>query len=660
MNTQNPWGIESIESTRADIETLLSDVVVDFGGGCSVRKATAIAYLIQRFKLATALDIGVYRGRSFLPMCLAMSKVGRGIAVAVDPWSRLEARERDNPQLRKYVDAWIDALNFEAVFQGVLQQLEKHGLNDFAQIRRTTSTLAAKEFAHEGMQFDLIHVDGNHDTQSVLDDIAAYLPLLVPGGFLVIDDVSWGSVRPALLNVLAQCLPVSLRTTSAPEDDYAIFYKPAHGDALQTALRELPHFVGDGAVFGEAVRAHILEPKPSPFPVISPEVIASARLKKLLICDDFFPNVLTAFRVAEYNTLMDRFPNAVVRSWSGRFREIHSQYAMLYPEHAKRVAPCTEYSFARVDFVYTNFLNNAVHLLTLGVLRCPFAFVLYPGGGFGLDDSESDAKLRFVLASEMLRAVVVTTSVTEAYLRDRMRQWDCDTAIEIVRVDGVVVASDSFLPEVGVRPYWCLDGSEWRDVLNICFAANKYMPRLEHKGYQEFVFAARAAARRYPFVRLHVVGGADASDGDFEECESRVTFHGAFETSALRDFFHHMDVIVSPSLVGKDHTGQFDGFPTGTCVEAALCGVAMVVTNPLSIEEPYSQADAVKIVEPTAEAVTAGLFALIDSAMTDHAFLRGFAQRGREVSRERYNLDTQMQPRIDMLLRHLCNSTDVR
>jgi hypothetical protein len=42
----------------------------------------------------------------------------------------------------------------------------------------------------------MLHVDGNHDTKHVLEDVDLYLPLVRNGGFVVIDDIDWDSVKP--------------------------------------------------------------------------------------------------------------------------------------------------------------------------------------------------------------------------------------------------------------------------------------------------------------------------------------------------------------------------------------------------------------------------------------------------------------------------------
>ena len=78
--------IQAMSLLRRELSHLLTKIPIDFGGGCSVRKAHVMAWLISRFQLKQSLDIGVYRGRSLLPQSLAHRLSGGGIAYGVDPW----------------------------------------------------------------------------------------------------------------------------------------------------------------------------------------------------------------------------------------------------------------------------------------------------------------------------------------------------------------------------------------------------------------------------------------------------------------------------------------------------------------------------------------------------------------------------------------------
>lgn len=61
--------------------------------------------------------------------------------------------------------------------------------------------------------FDLIHIDGNHDTEYARADFNNCLPLLKTGGYLVMDDTSFTSVKPVCAEILAAGLKHVLTLT---------------------------------------------------------------------------------------------------------------------------------------------------------------------------------------------------------------------------------------------------------------------------------------------------------------------------------------------------------------------------------------------------------------------------------------------------------------
>lgn len=222
---------------RGGVESLLAKIPIDFGGGCSVRKAYLLAWLINRFKLSTSLDIGVYRGRSLLPQALSHRESGGGLAYGVDPWSAEDAEEHDHDALRNEIEAFVASTNFEQVYQDVMRRITDFDLAPYTIVLRTTSDRAARQFAADGTHFGLIHIDGNHDAEPVLRDVRAYFPLLQPGGFLVMDDVSWPSVKPAVEEVLKQAKLLLWRVSPDGSDDYAVFRKPGGRYAIGLKAR---------------------------------------------------------------------------------------------------------------------------------------------------------------------------------------------------------------------------------------------------------------------------------------------------------------------------------------------------------------------------------------------------------------------------------------
>lgn len=357
------------------------------------------------------------------------------------------------------------------------------------------------------------------------------------------------------------------------------------------------------------------------------------------ILDDFYPNLLTGFRVAEYHAYLARFPRLTVQSTLGDFEARHAELAALHPAAAARVEKLSPRGMRRVRFAYLNFLNNAAAYLPILEQRgIPFVMTLYPGGGFGLNEPASDAKLDRVCGSPLLRHVIVTQHATADYLAARHPR------VAQSLVFGCVVSPTYFAEDAAPRAWF----GAGKDSYDVCFVAEKYMPHGRNKGYPAFVDAARRVAAELPAARFHVVGGFDASDWPLGELAPRMTFHGRLETGALRALLRTIDVVASPNLPYLLHPGNFDGFPTAGCVEAALAGAAMVVSDPLGLNRGrYADGTEIMIAAPDAAPLAAALLAL----GRDPARLRAIAEAGRARSRALYAPAAQIEPRVAILER---------
>ena len=70
--------------------------------------------------------------------------------------------------------------------------LERHYLTASSKIRELPSADAA-DLIEPGI--GLLHIDGNHDYLKLQRDIEQYVPKLKPGGYLVLDDIGWPTIR---------------------------------------------------------------------------------------------------------------------------------------------------------------------------------------------------------------------------------------------------------------------------------------------------------------------------------------------------------------------------------------------------------------------------------------------------------------------------------
>lgn len=383
--------------------------------------------------------------------------------------------------------------------------------------------------------------------------------------------------------------------------------------------------------------APALSPAPAPRP--APPRRAAAR-RGLSIVDDYFPRLDTGFRVAEFNWYLEH-TDCRVYSTAADFERVWEEYAAVHPQWADRVRRFDADAAADCSLLYATFLSNAYRALPLAERHgVPLAFTLYPGGGFELWDPRSDLMLSRLGRSSRLAKMIVTQRATLDYVVAS----GCLPADKMELIWGV--ASPPAGAESGRlgRRLWPGD----KPTCDVCFVANKYMPRGVDKGYDVFVEVARRLAPRHRSFRFHVVGGFGPEDVDLGAAAERTTFHGKLPAHRLAAFFAGMDVIVSPNRAFRLRPGATDGFPTACCTEAALAGVAVLCTDPLGENDagPLRFApDEICIVEPDPEEIAARLLAL----HADPPRLHRLAQRGQARARALYHADRQLAPRLAVL-----------
>ena len=366
-----------------------------------------------------------------------------------------------------------------------------------------------------------------------------------------------------------------------------------------------------------------------------------------LIVDDLFPHPGSAFRYAEYNALLQGFQNGRVLCtgaglhWAGKegLRELLVQYKREFPQFSGQVSLHEPNSSYNCKVLYGIFLGNATSYLQpiAETHRLPFVFTLYPGGMFGLDNPDSDASLRRVLASPYFRKVIVTQKITYDYLL--AKEFCPPESIEYIFGAVFPLQKLNLLP-AGKR-YFGLD----KQTLDICFVAHKYSATGEDKGYPVFIELARILNRFSDEVRFHVVGGFDESVIDVRDIRN-LHFHGAQPQDWFDSFYSDKDIIVSANKPFVVIPGGFDGFPTGCVTDAALRRVAMFCTDPLdSNQGAFRVGDEIEIIEPDAESIAER----IKFYFANPAELKLLAERGYQKSQQLYGYEQQVLPRIRVL-----------
>ncbi len=147
-------------------------------GWCSDAKAISLANMVLALRPSTIVEIGVWGGKSLIPMALASDNA---LIYAVDAWSAEESKKGQSAEDEK----WWGEQQHESVYQDFMANLEKHNLQSRVFVWRVPS-----DQFNPPDRIELLHIDGNHGPQAEKDTIH-FAPNIPSGGICVLDDLHW-------------------------------------------------------------------------------------------------------------------------------------------------------------------------------------------------------------------------------------------------------------------------------------------------------------------------------------------------------------------------------------------------------------------------------------------------------------------------------------
>ncbi|MCZ2822353.1 glycosyltransferase [Modestobacter sp. VKM Ac-2977] len=354
--------------------------------------------------------------------------------------------------------------------------------------------------------------------------------------------------------------------------------------------------------------------------------------------DDYFPTTGTGFRIAEFDWMMRHGIVSEVMTTATPLDHLRAEYSATHPNTAEQISAYDAERLSSFECASLLFLNNAAYFLPdLEKHSLPFVLTLYPGGGLNFGDSAAEEKLSRVLSSPLLSHVITTQPVVTERATAMVRD-----SVPVTEVLGLTVDPLYLTPGPGFRKNYFRGHGERLDV---CFVAHRYTSDGADKGFPVFLETVRLLREGGQPVRGHVVGGYSSADVGPEYAAVDLTFTGVISTPELRQFFLGMDVIVSPTAPNRLAPGSFDGFPTGACVEAALCGVAVVASDPLAQNRVFT--DRRDIHTPAADAHD--IVERISEMLAEPDGLRRVAQGGLKTARRAYGVNAQLWTRRRVL-----------
>ncbi|MCT0229502.1 class I SAM-dependent methyltransferase [Synechococcus sp. CS-1324] len=168
------------------------------------RQQSLFADVCSLIRPGSILEIGSWMGASAMAWCEAAIPLNADAKVyCVDTWLGSVEHYLNNE------GAWADGewgfkrLAIEpygpTFFDDFLWNVHANGYADQILPFRADSQSALSLFANQKLHFDVIYVDGAHDTYSVFKDVSNALKIVSPDGLICGDDFGWETVRDGLV-----------------------------------------------------------------------------------------------------------------------------------------------------------------------------------------------------------------------------------------------------------------------------------------------------------------------------------------------------------------------------------------------------------------------------------------------------------------------------
>lgn len=203
----------------------IAGTVLQMNGWCSVDKAQALAAMVVALRPKRIVEVGVYAGRSVVPMAMALAFNGSGEIYAIDAWDASIAKRNE---VKDHAD-WWSKIDFDAIYNEFVSTVDKNQLSAFVKIIKGESSKVEPP-----TNIDILTVDGAHTDQAI-EDVERFAPNVRKGGLVIMDDIGWvgGGVQRAC-DVLVDDLGfIKLWEYKAGDDFWGVFQKLDGSDSYK-------------------------------------------------------------------------------------------------------------------------------------------------------------------------------------------------------------------------------------------------------------------------------------------------------------------------------------------------------------------------------------------------------------------------------------------
>lgn len=190
-----------------------------FDGWCTKQKASMLIDIILASKPKTVVEIGVWGGKSLIPMASILKYIN-GKIYGIDPW---ESAASVQGIMHEGSRAFWTFVDHEDVMRKLIQYIEDFRLTEQVELIRATS-LDAPIIEN----IDILHIDGNHSDETSYIDVTKWVPHVRKGGWIIFDDMNWTEQGMATTRRAVEYLNTHCHKLAEINDIclWGIWYKP--------------------------------------------------------------------------------------------------------------------------------------------------------------------------------------------------------------------------------------------------------------------------------------------------------------------------------------------------------------------------------------------------------------------------------------------------
>lgn len=181
---------------------------LDGGDWADLDRRCEMAEVIYETKPQIVVEIGTFGGAASIPMAFVLRENNDGGKIyCVDPWKLEYAMEGEWEANQNWYKNNID---IDDIHKKFMHAAWSHNLDEWLVVIRAASQHCYELFP----KIDVLLLDGNHSEIASFRDAELYVPRVVSGGYVLVDDQDWNvkqgdkmvpSLQKALIFIKEQC-----------------------------------------------------------------------------------------------------------------------------------------------------------------------------------------------------------------------------------------------------------------------------------------------------------------------------------------------------------------------------------------------------------------------------------------------------------------------